>query len=396
MSTSRGRRVSSKPRRSPPTKLVAMAYPTMIARPDLERVVSETRGWLLVLRRGLRPGVLAPPWRRRHRSEGSGWVAYSAYGLQLSVPISWTVASFQSSPLRDFGNPAHRHTRHCELLRRFARPVQTSCGMSHRVARPVSRVTPYTLVIGGLGGRPTAGCAGDFAATALGDSFPPLLSSSATVPRTRPCSHVDCRHLDGASRSRMLRGSEYLVALATAHGHGDDHGDQVRFGKSSEGVPRLRRGVLGDASSRDVRVVGHAGDAPCPPVTVTVRSGETTEAPESTVRASDRSARAGVTLTRGGCHRGDQSRGTRAPGPGSAGELAAGEAAVVGHVRNGQWRRRTRLGRGSSTSASPRPRRTSPNSSTERTFGPTLHRHRVLDTVTPSRRSKRPNSVAVR
>ena len=81
---------------------------------------------------------------------GAGWVAYSAYGLQLSVPRSWAVASFQNCPLRDsgtllIGTPAT--VSYC---------VDRPTGADVVWMQPQSALTRFSghavhLVIGGLG-----------------------------------------------------------------------------------------------------------------------------------------------------------------------------------------------------------------------------------------------------
>ena len=78
----------------------------------------------------------------------------------------------------------------------------------------------------------------------------------------------------------MLRGSEYLVALTRGPVTGTITVTRSGSAKAVKTVHAYDAAFWETLRPGTYFVVGHAGDAPCPPVTVTVRSGETTEAPE--------------------------------------------------------------------------------------------------------------------
>jgi hypothetical protein len=79
----------------------------------------------------------------------------------------------------------------------------------------------------------------------------------------------------------VLRGSEYLIALGRTPVTGLVTVTRVRtHGSISTKVHAYDAAFWDTYPLGNYVLIGHAGDAPCTPVRVTVRSGETTVAPE--------------------------------------------------------------------------------------------------------------------
>lgn len=209
-----------------------------------------------------------------------GWVDHSAYGLQLSVPKSWAVAYFQNCPLGKsgsllIGTPAYE--RFCAAIPADAniismQPQESGAVLSGRVSH---------LVVHGLGVISYSTGAAPFSKAAW-----VIASRHVVLTATGPESPAVLRTLTVAASGAipapgMLRGSVYLIALMRTPVTGPV--SVTRLGSHGSGSTTVQ---AYDAQFWDTfppgnyLLRGHAGDAPCPPVRVTVRSGETTDAPE--------------------------------------------------------------------------------------------------------------------
>jgi hypothetical protein len=209
-----------------------------------------------------------------------GWVAHSTYGLQLSVPKSWGVAYFQNCPLRKsgsllIGTPAYESF--CAAIPADAniismQPQESGAVLSGRVSH---------LVVHGLGVISYSTGAAPFSRTAwVVPSRHVVLTAtgaqSSAVLRTMTVATSRALPAPG-----MLRGSVYLIGLMRTPVTGPV--SVTRLGSHGSGSTTVQ---AYDAQFWDTfppgnyLLRGHAGDAPCPPVRVTVRSGETTDAPE--------------------------------------------------------------------------------------------------------------------
>jgi hypothetical protein len=209
------------------------------------------------------------------RSAPKGWVVESAYGLQLSVPPSWTTAYFENCPHAGAGTlligtpsvdafcaeaprgtnlvtmqpapPASiGGTHQLELVIHGIRVKATSSGDA------VTWVVPdRNVVIAGTGPQSLAILRTLSAATSQARAAPGLLEGSMylealqQVPVTGPVS--------------LTRVNAHGPALATVHAH-DGH-----FSATLPPGTYLLR--------------GHDGNAPCPSLSVTVQSGLPATAP---------------------------------------------------------------------------------------------------------------------
>ena len=207
-------------------------------------------------------------------------IAHSAYSLQLSVPESWGVAYFQNCPTRAAGT-----------LLIGTPPSLSNCAFIPADSNIVSMQSPQAgmvfpgrstrLVVHGLGviSYPAA-------AASSGETTWVVPSKRVVLTASGPQSSAVLRTLTAATSRAVpapgvLRGSVYLVALIrtpvtgpvsistlTAHGIASTtvHAYDAQFWDTLRPGKYLLR--------------GHAGDAPCPAVRVTIQSGRTTDAPE--------------------------------------------------------------------------------------------------------------------
>jgi hypothetical protein len=204
-----------------------------------------------------------------------GWVAHSAYGLQLSVPKAWAVTYFRNCPVRDagtllIGTPAY--SSFCPEISADANIVTMQPEESGAVpASHVRRFVVHGLVVisystGGI----------------VNWAVP---SENVVLAATGPQSSAVLNTLSVAtSRAQaapgVLKGSEYLVAVMRTPVTGlvsvkrlDAHGPALEVhaydGQFSDTIAPGR-----------YLVTGQDGDAPCPARRVSVRSGLTTTSPE--------------------------------------------------------------------------------------------------------------------
>jgi hypothetical protein len=209
-----------------------------------------------------------------------GWIAHSPYSLQLSVPKSWGVAYFQNCPLRKSGSlliGTPTYESFCAMIPADAniismQPQESGAVLSGRVSH---------LVVHGLGVISYSTGAAPFSRTAW-----VVPSRHVVLTATGAQSSAVLRTLTAATSRAlpapgMLRGSVYLIALMRTPVTGPV--SFTRLGSHGSGSTTVQ---AYDAQFWDTfppgnyLLRGHAGDAPCPPVRVTVRSGETTDAPE--------------------------------------------------------------------------------------------------------------------
>ncbi len=209
-----------------------------------------------------------------------GWVAHSAYGLQLSVPKSWGVAYFQNCPLGKsgsllIGTPAYESF--CAAIPADAniismQPQETGAVLSGRISH---------LIVHGLGVISYSTGAAPFSREAW-----VVPSRHVVLTATGAESSAVLRTLTAATSGAlpapgMLRGSVYLIALMRTPVTGPV--SVTRLGSHGSGSTTVQ---AYDAQFWDTfppgnyLLTGHAGDAPCLPVRVTVRSGESIDAPE--------------------------------------------------------------------------------------------------------------------
>jgi len=225
---------------------------------------------------GTLTGIQADGGRVTGTSIPHGWVAHSAYGLQLSVPKSWAVAYFRNCPVRDagtllIGTPAYYSF--CTEIPADANIVTMQPEKSDAVDASHVR----HLVVHGL----------DVTSYSTGGIFNwAVPSKNVVLTATGPGSSAVLHTLTVATSQALaapgvLKGSEYLVALVRTPVTGlvsvkrlDAHGPSLEAvhaydGQFSDTLPPGR-----------YLVTGQDGDAPCPPVRASVLSGQTTDVPE--------------------------------------------------------------------------------------------------------------------
>jgi hypothetical protein len=207
-------------------------------------------------------------------------IAHSAYGLQLSIPKPWGVAYFQNCPTRAAGTlliGTAAYLSNCAFIPADAniismRPRQSGMAFPGRSKR---------LVVHGLGVISYATTAASSGATTW---FVP--TKHVVLTASGPGSSAVLRTLTVATSRAvpapgMLRGSIYLIAQISTPVTG-----QVSISRLSSRGTASTTVQAYDAQFWDTfrpgnyLLTGHAGDAPCPPVTVTIQSGKTTHAPE--------------------------------------------------------------------------------------------------------------------
>jgi hypothetical protein len=204
-----------------------------------------------------------------------GWVAVSAYGLQLSVPKSWTVLYFKSCPGGDpgtlmIGTPTLFDV--CGFDASDANVVTMQPGNSGAVRDAHEK----QLVVHGLS--VTSYSIRSSVTWEIGSKGVVI---TATGPRVSAVLHtLTLSTLRAQAAPGVLMGTEYLVALMRTPVTGpvsvarlDTHGPglpaaQAFDGQFSDTLPPGR-----------YRLTGHAGNAPCPSITASVQSGRTTNLP---------------------------------------------------------------------------------------------------------------------
>lgn len=205
-----------------------------------------------------------------------GWVAHSAYDLQLTVPKSWGVAYFRNCPVRDagtllIGTPAYYSL--CTEIPADANIVT----MQPEKSEVVSASHVKHLVVHGLG-------VSSYSADGVLNWDIPSKNVvlTATGPRSSAVLHtLTVATSQAQAAPGVLKGSEYLVALMRTPVTGlvsvtrlDGHGPGLEPTHAYDGQfsVTLPPGTY--------LLTGQDGDAPCPPVRASVQSGLTTDVPE--------------------------------------------------------------------------------------------------------------------
>lgn len=206
-----------------------------------------------------------------------GWVAHSAYGLQIAAPEPWSVQVFGQCPA---GNKpgtlfigTSRFVDNCP-----SHGSKTNQVDMFRSTSPVpsggSEGEPLELRVHGLSVMSTKTYAGliwviPAKQVTLSGSGPKALSIMGTLaPATRRA----------VPATGQVTGTEYAEAILRVPVTGQVTVTPLRSGKATTvDVIDGQFWFLGKPG-RYV-LVGHAGDAQCPPVTVVLRSGEDTSAP---------------------------------------------------------------------------------------------------------------------
>jgi hypothetical protein len=207
-------------------------------------------------------------------------IAHSAYGLQLSVPKFWSVAYFQNCPIRTVGTlliGTPTYLSNCTLIPANANIVS----MQRQQDKAIIPGPGKHLVIHGLGITSYSTGAGSSDRTTW-----VVPSKHVVLTATGPRSSAVLRTLAAATSRAvpapgMLRGSVYLIALMRTPVTGPVSVSRLNsHGTGSTTVQAYDAQFWDTIPPGNYLLRGHAGDAPCPPVRVSVQSGQTTDAPE--------------------------------------------------------------------------------------------------------------------
>ena len=209
-----------------------------------------------------------------------GYVAHSAYGLQLSVPNFWSVAYFQNCPIRNvgtllIGRPAYLNN--CALIPANANTVS----MQLQQAEAVTPGPSKHLVVHGVNVISVSTGLKSYSGTVW-----IVPSKHVVLTATGPHSSAVLRTLAAATSRAvpapgMLRGSVYLVALMRTAITGPVSVTRLAPHAMGSTTVAAYDGQFSDTVPPGSYLLkGHAGDAPCPPVRVTVQSGQIADAPE--------------------------------------------------------------------------------------------------------------------
>jgi hypothetical protein len=204
------------------------------------------------------------------------WVPHSAYGLQISVPKLWKVAYFQNCPE---GAPGTLLIGTPLILDNCANYPYNSNIVSMQPEKSevwTKNSSDHSFVIHGLHVK---------SHTTGGEVEWAITSKSTVVTAYGPHSLAVLKTLTRATSMAqpapgMIKGSEYLETLTKTPVTGiisaierDSHGPEIPThaydGEYTELLPPAT-----------YRLTGHAGDAPCSPLTIKVQSGQTTDVPE--------------------------------------------------------------------------------------------------------------------
>jgi hypothetical protein len=225
----------------------------------------------------------AGPLRTDHRAASPGrsttiplgWATYSAYGVQISVPRSWSVQYFGQCP--DGQKPGtlfigtSQFIDQCQYVSaktgRVALSVSSDMGTGATNPAPIAIVNGLTVIEVGAPSQRTWVVA----------------SHNATVTGSGPSSLAVLKTLAPATREAtpaegIASGTVQLIALGTTPVTGRVEVTDLHTGK--------RRTVLAidgafsfEAAPGPYRLTINDGSAPCGPVTVTVQAGQRVTAP---------------------------------------------------------------------------------------------------------------------
>ena len=201
----------------------------------------------------------------------SGWIAHSAYGIQVSVPRSWTVSYFPGCPAPAYG-PG--------LL--TIAPSHAGIGCPGGAHQPSTRVTldTYAGSVGDVDSRALTINGVPVVAVALGDRSGTqwiIPSAHATLSGTGPGARSVLDTLTRATGHAAVvpglgTGTETLDTLTSTPVAGP-----VKVRSLASGRTLVVQALNGQFSFTGppgrYELTGAAGDAPCAPVSVTLTSG---------------------------------------------------------------------------------------------------------------------------
>ena len=202
----------------------------------------------------------------------AGWITYSAYGIQLSVPKSWAVSYFPGCPVSATG-PG--------LL--TIAPSHAGIGCPAPLHRPAAEVTldTYSGAVGDVLQRPLTINGIPVIAVALGDRTSTqwmIPSAHATLEGKGPGAMSVLQTLSRAKGKAVVVpgmgvGTETLNALHSVPVVGP-----VKVKSSKTGKTTIVKSLNGQFSFTGppgrYTLTGSAGNAPCAPVSATLASGE--------------------------------------------------------------------------------------------------------------------------
>ena len=225
---------------------------------------------------GTLPEIQAGGGRVTGTSTSNGWVAHSAYGLQLSVPKAWVAAYFRNCPVRDagtllIGTPAHYSF--CTEIPSDANIVTMQPETTEAVhATHVRRLMVHGLVVISY----STGVIVNWAVPSKSVVLTAKGSESSGVLNTLSIATSRAHAAPG-----FVTGTEYVVALMRTPVTGP-----VSVKKLDSPRPDLQTVHAYDGQFSETLapgtylMTGQDGDAPCPPVRVIVASGRRTDVPE--------------------------------------------------------------------------------------------------------------------
>jgi hypothetical protein len=204
-----------------------------------------------------------------------GWVAHSAYGLQLSVPKSWGVAYFHNCPGAKAGTlliGTPPLLSNCQNYPANTNIVTLQPEKSEAVIGTHEhnfRFHGLPVVSYSVGGNITWDFSSkNIVVTAQG---PDSLRVLHTL--TRATMHAE-------AAPGLLTGTEYLEALTQAPVTGPVSLSRVDARAPTQSVVQAYDAHFSGLLSPGVyRLTGHDGNVECPPVTAIVQSGRTSQAP---------------------------------------------------------------------------------------------------------------------
>jgi hypothetical protein len=209
-----------------------------------------------------------------------GWVAHSAFGLQLSVPKSWGIAYFQNCPLPRsgtllIGTPTYEDF--CTNIPAGANMISMlPQGSGSTFSGRVRHLVVNGLHVLSYSSEEESSSRTHWVVPSRHTVLMAAGAQSSAVLRTLTVTGSRALPAPG-----MLRGSVYLIALMRTPVTGPVSVTRlVAHGSGSKTVQAYDGQFWNTYPPGSYRLIGHAGNAPCPPVRVTIRSGETTDAPE--------------------------------------------------------------------------------------------------------------------
>jgi hypothetical protein len=231
---------------------------------------------LAILPVGAIPTVAATPASAAMAASTQNKVAYSAYGLQLSVPKSWKVGYFQNCPEDAPGTLLIGTPLILDNCVNFPYNTNIVSLQPEKSEVWTKSSSDRSFVIHGLHVK---------SQSTGGEVEWAIVSKSTVVTASGPQAQAVLKTLTTATSKAqaapgMIKGTEYLETLTKTPVTGiiaaielDAHGPEVQIhafdGQYSDLLPPAT-----------YRLTGQDGDAPCPPLTMKVQSGLTADVPE--------------------------------------------------------------------------------------------------------------------